>query len=622
MGIHRRDRKFPDDKNSQGGNMMKREKKPNCSDITRKSFILRAASLGTALSLYPLLGCKKEDGKAGSEKIRTGKSAASPKVVVTGDPAGRVLLKKGLIADGTGKKSFTGDVLVNGTKIEAVTTNDLIFNGRTIDCSGKIIAPGFIDMHSHNDWVFTKPEHSKFTSPFTAQGITTFVTGNCGFGIAGFEKNSPYKSFIENKIGKFLGNPNLPWNSMEDYFTVVRRQGITHNLANLAGHGTTRMSIRGFKPAPMGKDEMKKLLALLDEAMGQGCHGVSLGLQYEPGIFATDDELKQVARLVKKHDKILTVHLKAYSSLSPTYPLIPFGKAHNLLALKEMLEIARETGVRLQVSHLIFVGTDTWDTCGDALALIDKAVRDGVDVKFDTYAYHCGTSYISVVLPAWFLARVPLIYNDKSALRRLKLEFMVIKWLLGFGYEDIQITNAGKPDLDKYNGMFLEEIAKKRNMDQFDNFIDLAKRTEGKAGVLNHRYSSLDNVKDLMSHPASLFMTDAWVFPEGLQNPGAYGCFPRFLQYARDFRNISMEEAVRKMTGASAERFNVKKRGFLKEGYAADITVFDWNTVKDNNTDRKTDTAPSGIEAVFINGKQVIEKGRADGSLAAGQVIL
>lgn len=603
---------------TQGGNAMEREKKPGGMDCTRRSFIRGAAAMGAALSLSSLVGCKKKtEGEATAPK----EPAAPEKVIVRGNPAGRVLLKKGLIVDGTGKKSFIGDLLVNGDIIEAVTTNDLSFRGRTLDCSGKVIAPGFIDMHSHNDWAFARPAHSQFTTPFTAQGITTFVTGNCGFGIAGFEKNSPYKNFIENKTGRFLGTPHIPWDTMEEYFALVSRRGITHNMANLAGHGTARMSIRGYRPEPMNADEMKRLLALLNGAMEQGCRGVSLGLQYEPGIFATDDELKQVARLVKKHDKILTVHLKAYSSLSPTYPLIPFGTAHNLKALKEMLDIARETGVRLQVSHLIFVGTDTWDTCGDALEMIDGAIRDGVDVRFDTYAYHCGASIISVVLPAWFLARVPQAYDDPSALRRLKMEFMAIKWLLGFGYEDIQITSAGRPDLDRYNGMFLAEIAKKRNMDQFENFIDLVKRTEGKAGVLNHRYSSLENVKDLMRHPASLFMTDAWVTPEGVQNPAAFGCFPRFLQYARDFRTVSLEEAVRKMSGASAERFGMRKRGFLKKGHAADITVFDWKAVRDNNTEKKTNAAPDGIEAVFINGKLAQYRGRIDGSLRAGTVI-
>lgn len=598
---------------------MAKKKISSESDVTRRTFIAGAAALGGAALLHPLGGCKKEGKPAGGDIPRE-RSDASKEVTVTGSPAGRILLKKGLIVDGTGRKSFIGDVLINGNTIEAVTTNDLKFRGRTVDCAGMVIAPGFIDAHSHNDWVMGRRDHSKFTIPFTAQGITTFVTGNCGFGVAGFEKNTRFRDLIEQG-GRLFNNTDIPWSTMDEYFTSVRRQGLTHNMVNLTGHGTSRMSIRGFKPTPMNREEMKKLLCLLNETMEQGSHGVSLGLQYEPGIFATDEELTQIARLVKKHDRIMTVHMKAYSSLSPTYPLIPFGKAHNLLALNEMLKLARETGVRLEVSHLIFVGSDTWDTCGKALDMIDKAARDGVDVKFDTYAYHCGASIINVILPAWFLGRVPEVFNDKSALRRLKIEFMVIKKLLGFGYEDIQITNAGKPDLDKYNGMFLEEIAKSRNMDQFDNYIDLAKRTEGKAGVLNHRYSNLENIKELMRHPAALFMTDAWATPEGVQNPAAYGCFPRFLQYARDFRNISLEEAVRKMTGASADRFNLKRRGFLREGYAADITVFDWKGVKDNNTDKNTSSAPSGIAAVFINGKQVLDRGAVDGSMLAGTVL-
>jgi len=371
----------------------------------------------------------------------------------------------------------------------------------------------------------------------------------------------------------------------------------------------------------MGKDEMKVLLALLEEAMEQGCYGVSLGLMYEPGIFATADELKQIALLVKKHDKILTIHLKAYSALSPTYPIVPFGTAHNILSLKEALNLARETGVRLQVSHLIFVGSRTWNTCDKALGLIDRAIRDGIDVKFDTYAYHCGNSIINVVLPEWFLARVPEVFNDRKSLFRLKLEFRIIKRLLGFGYEDVQIIHADHPELDKYNGMFLGDIAKKRGMDQFDNFIDFVIKSEGKAAVLNHRYSSIDNVKELMRHPASLYMTDALVSAKGVQNPAVFGNFPRFLQFAREFGNISLEEAVRKMTGASAERFRVKKRGFLKEGYSADVTVFDWNKVKDNNTPAITNAAPTGIEAVFINGRQVLRAGKVDGSIQAGMVL-
>jgi N-acyl-D-amino-acid deacylase len=591
------------------------------SRFSRRSLLARTVQFGALAAASWLAGCFRGEGPEEPAAGTGVKPAPAGKVTVTGDPSARLLLKRGFIADGTGKRGYIGDVLINGSRIEAVTASELEFGGRTVDCSGTVIAPGFIDEHSHNDWLLCRTDHAGLLKPFTAQGITTFVTGNCGFGASGFLKDSPFNDMIKKKTGGFLGNDRLVWNTMDEYFTRLRRQGISHNIANLAGHGTSRMSIRGYKPDPMGAGEMASLLRLLEDSMEQGCYGASLGLQYEPGIFATADELTQVARLVKKHDKILTVHLKAYSSLSPTYPLIPFGAPHNILALKEMLDIARKTGVRLQVSHLIFVGTDTWDTCGRALSMIEKAQRDGVDVKFDTYCYHCGTSVINVVLPAWFLGRVPEVFSDKWALVRLEMEFQVIKRLLGFGYEDIQITNALNPELDRYNGMFLGDIADKRGMKQFDNFIDIVKKSGGKARVLNHRYSSLDNVKELMSHPAALYMTDAIPVPDGVQNPGVSGCFPRFLQFAREYRTVSLEEAVHKMTGASAERFRIAKRGLLRQGYAADITVFDWKGVKDNNTDLKTDATPSGIEAVFINGIRVAGRGGVETGAPAGMVL-
>ena len=590
-------------------------------DLSRKSFIKRLMGLALLALLYPLVRCKKEPGKeipeAAPERTK-GEMPRREKIAVRGGSGSRLLLKNGLIVDGTGKKAFTGDLLIRGERIEMVTPDELIFRGKTIDCTGKVVAPGFIDAHSHMDWILPIDGYAQLKTPFTAQGVTTFVAGNCGHGVAGFRRNSQYRKMLEART---RGLFSLKWDSMAEYFSFLRKSGITHNLVNLAGHGTTRMSIRGYKPTPMSGEEMREMLTLLEEAMDQGAYGVSFGLQYEPGIFATLDELKQVARLVKKKDKIVTSHMKAYSSLSGTYPLKPFGRPHNLLAIEDMLKVARETGVRMQLSHLIFVGEDTWDTCEEALELIDRAIQEGIDVKFDTYAYHCGTSIINVFFPEWFLARAPEVYNDRWALLKLRAQLELIVLLLGFGYEDIQITYANHPDLNRYNGMFLKDIAKKRGMSQFDNFIDFAKKSRGMARVLNHRYSNLDNVKALMKHPAALFMTDATVATKGAQNPACFGNFPRFLQYARDFRLLSLEEVVYKMTGASAERFKVKERGSLQKGYAADITVFDWERVRDNNTPEKTDQNPSGIEAVFINGKQVLGSGGVRETLAAGMVL-
>lgn len=245
-----------------------------------------------------------------------------------------------------------------------------------------------------------------------------------------------------------------------------------------------------------------------------------------------------------------------------------------------------------------------------------------MDVKFDTYAYHCGQSIINVILPAWFLAKVPQAYSDKNMLSKLKSEFGLIQRFLGFGTKDIQITYANHEELNQYNGMFLEQIAEKRGMDWFDNAMDIARRSEGVASVLNHRYSNLPIIETLMGHPASLFMTDALPALQGVQNPACSGNFPRFFQLAREKKVISLEETVYKMTGATAQRYGITDRGFLREGLVADITVFDWKNIRDNNTLTETSKIPGGIEAVFINGKQVLRKGKVDAAIKAGEVVV
>jgi N-acyl-D-amino-acid deacylase len=541
------------------------------------------------------------------------------------------LLKNGFVVDGTGKKGFNGSLLINDNRIDKISPGEINVVGRVIDCTGLVIMPGIIDAHSHMDWYLPIQGYDELKLPFTTQGVTTFVAGQCGYGVAGFRKKT---AFI-NEISRGIINPlPIEWDTMGKYFDHLKRIGMTHNMMTLAGHGTTRTSIRGFNATPMNRDEMKEMLALLEQSMDEGAAGVSLGLQYEPGLFANGDELREIAKLVKRKNKLLTVHLRAYSALSPGYPMStpkilldyvsPFDgyEPHNLLAIDEMLNVARDTGVRLQISHLIFVGTRTFKTCEEALKRIDRAIMQGVDVKFDTYAYHCGQSIINVILPAWFLAKVPGAYNDKKMLSKLKNELGLIQRFLGFGTKDIQITYANSEELNQYNGMFLDQIAQKRRMDWFNSAMDIVQKSKGVANVLNHSYSNLPIIETLMRHPASLFMTDALPALRGVQNPAFFGNFPRFFQLAREKKIISLEEAVHKMSGATAERYGIKDRGFLKEGLAADITVIDWKNIRDNNTVKETSNAPSGIKAVFINGKQVVNKGKVDASIRTGKVIL
>lgn len=532
----------------------------------------------------------------------------------------RLLLKNGYIVDGTGEKGKTGNILVDGEIIREISEREITADCETIDCAKKVVAPGFIDMHSHNDWYFPSRIECDFTTPFTRQGITTFIGGNCGFSPAGFGRDTPY-------MDKILENPfkssrlSISWSSMDEYFAALFSRGLPGNLAVFAGHGSIRTSLSGFDPASLSNSAMEELLRLLEEAMDQGAGGVSLGLQYEPGIFSSMDEIREVARLVKKKDKLLTVHARASSAVSGTYPLKPFGKPHNILALEDMLDLARETGVRLQFSHLIFVGSRTWGTYDRTMELIDRAVSDGADFKFDTYAYGCGASVISVILPEWFMAKLPAAYESKALLAKLKLQLTVLEKLLGFGYGDIQIAYIDDPELIQYNGRFISEIAGEMKLSPFDTYIKFARSSGGKARVMQYRYSSPEIIEGLMRHPASIFMTDAWVETEGTQNPSCYGCFPKFLQLARERKIISLENAIYKMTGAAAERAAIKDRGVLKAGYAADITIFDWGTVRDNTDQTATDKPPTGIEHVLVNGVPVLVNGRHAEGLRPGKVL-
>lgn len=530
----------------------------------------------------------------------------------------KTLLRGGLLVDGSGAAARPGSLLMVGGRIAAL--GDLPDDaGEPIDCSGKVIAPGFIDAHSHMDF-FSASENPQHFDSFTAQGVTTFVAGNCGFSPFGFAADTRYRALLENSLFK-AGRETLDWNSFAEYREVLEDLGLTHNFVHLVGHGAARTSLSGFEARSLNEGEYAEMLSVLDQALNEGAAGVSLGLQYKPGVFAKLEELDDVARLVKRHDKLLTVHAKAYSSLSGTYPMIPFGRAHNLKAIDDMLGLARRTGVRLQFSHLIFVGSRTWKTVDEAVALFDRAIDEGVDVCFDMFPYGCGATLLNTLLPEWFMAGMPAALHSSWARARLRVEAEVGFRLVGFGYPQMQITNASCPEYEVFNGRFLPEIAETVGKSNFDTMLDILDKSAAQARVLFHDYYNDEIIDRLMRHPAAIFASDSWPEPGGHQNPAAFGTFPRFLRNARERGNISLEDAVHKMTGAAATRFRLQERGRLEKGYAADVAVFDWDRVGDRESD-SGDAAPSGIQQVFVNGQRILDRGSIHALRGAGEVLL
>lgn len=540
-----------------------------------------------------------------------------------------LLIKSGTIVDGTGRDRFEGDVAVRGGKIIGVfpagaSLRENFEAGSVLDAGGLTVCPGFIDMHSHSDLIMHLEEHPKLLTCLMEQGITTLVGGNCGFSLAPLAKGSKHLDLVLNGC-EFIseGIPDIQWDSMASYLGTLERRGVALNLAMLAGHGTLRWSLWGTDYAYPGETEMAKMEGIVEESFKAGACGLSLGLGYEPGMFVDMRELEQLARCVKKHGRLLTVHLKALSRISPAYRMSLFpGEGHNLRALADVIKLSEKTGVKIQISHLMFVGTKTWPSCGLALDMIAQARSRGVDIAFDSFPYMYGNTTIYIAFPAWFLKNAEENFRRPLARGRLRLEWLLMSRLLGFTVGDILLMWGGHPEMDKYKGKSFSEIARDMNCSVFDAVIKVGRLSLGKACCLFPNYNSEETLRQILAHPLNTFETDAIITSKGLGNPSAFGACPGVIQkYHKELGILSLEEAVAKMTGNSARRLGIRDRGALEAGNWADITVFDYNEIRDNTTLSDTGARPSGIRHVFINGEEVVRNGAAVPGKKSGKVL-
>jgi N-acyl-D-aspartate/D-glutamate deacylase len=533
-----------------------------------------------------------------------------------------LVIRGGAVFDGSGAPAMQAAIGIAGGRIVAIAADgagDQLQGAAVLDATGLAVAPGFIDLHSHSDWILPQGDHAEILAPLLEQGVTTIVTGNCGFSPAPVEPSSA--ALLEQGSELVRDRPlAFEWRTHREFLERLASAPLALNVAHLAGHGSIRLAVMGDRFEAARPADVDAMAAWVREAMDAGCIGLSTGLGYAPGMFATPAELTALARVVGEYGALFTSHVRAYSWISPFFSLNPLAwRAHNLRAIDEILGVARNAGSRLQISHLIFVGRATWRTQREAVTAIERACDAGLDVAFDTFPYTAGNTTIRVVYPPWAQHDLPGNLDSAFVRARLRAELRVLRRLIGIDVSDIQLLHAVEPTLAHLEGRRFDEIGALLGRDPLDAYFHVTQASGARARVMLFQYSgSVDDehaLRDTLAHPLNAVETDTILTSRGHHNPASFGTFPRFLgHYGRDLGLVSLATAIHKMTGLPAARARLTDRGTLHEGHAADLVVFNPATIAGPADFDEPAARPRGLRDVLINGVPVVAAGRFTGA--------
>ncbi len=533
-----------------------------------------------------------------------------------------VVIRGATVLDGTGAAPYPATLGIDDGRIRAIVRDGgggALAGAEVIDASGLVVAPGFIDIHSHSDWVVPQDDHATVLAPLLEQGVTTIVTGNCGFSPTPVTPAS--RRLLEDSSELVRdAPPNFAWETHGEFLEYLAGRPLAVNVAHLAGHGSIRLAVMRDRYTAAAPADIDAMCGWVREAMDAGCFGLSTGLGYAPGMFARTDELAAVAAVVAERGGLFTSHLRAYTWLSPFFPVNPLRwQAHNLRAIDEILDVTRAAGCRTQISHLIFVGRGTWKTQRRAIAAIEGARDEGIDVGFDTFPYTGGNTTIRVVYPGWAQHDLAARLRRRDVRRRLRTELGFARRLLRLDVSDIQLLWAGHPTYAEFEGRRFDEIARALGVDPMEAYFDATVASGARARVMLFQYSgdgdNEDALRATMAHPLNSIETDTILTTRGHHNPASFGTFPRFLgHYSRDRALLTLPTAVHKMTGLPAARLGLRDRGTVAEGAWADLTLFDPRRI-DGPADFDAPTErPRGVSYVLLNGVPIVRGGRYAGA--------
>ncbi|MFC0774349.1 N-acyl-D-amino-acid deacylase family protein [Terrimonas alba] len=491
-----------------------------------------------------------------------------------------ILIKNGKIIDGTGNNWFYGDVAVKDGKIAAIGRQLNFSSAKIIDATGHIVAPGFIDVHTHIEEDEVK---DPLAQSFIYDGVTTTITGNCGLS--------------NTDIGKYLG------------FIDSLKPSI--NVATLIGHNDVRKAVMGRANRDATPAEQCQMDSLVDKAMRDGAVGLSTGLIYIPGTYTKTPEIVSLAKQAAKYNGVYATHMRDEGDKVTE-------------AIEEALTIGREAKIPVEISHFKLSGQQNWGRSKETIALIKKAREEGIEVTIDQYPYTASSTSISTLIPDEILADGQ--DSIKARLLRPEIKKYVIQQMLSrlkkrklkhFSYAVVAFHKADTT----YNGKSIEEInllkgRKHKAKAEAETVIDIM--INGGASAVFHGMGE-DDVKYIMQYPFNMFASDASIriFNAGMPHPRGYGTNARVLgKYVRDEKVISLEEVIRRMTSLPAQKFQLNNRGLLRQGYAADIVIFSDKEVSDMATFEKPHAYAKGFHYVLVNGVMTVENEKHTGARA------
>jgi N-acyl-D-amino-acid deacylase len=517
---------------------------------------------------------------------------------------GRVLVRGATVYDGSGATGTLADVAISGGLIEAVGERLSETGAEVVDARGLALAPGFIDIHSHTDLVLLV---DPLAPSKLRQGVTTEVAGQDG-GSVGPWTSAAYEETREQYRGRY--GVEIDFDGLEGFFRRLERDRPAVNFASMVGAGTVRSFVIGDDDRPATADEIEAMVRGVRDALTAGACGLSSGLEYVPGAFASLDELVALAQPLQGTGLPYASHMRNEDD-------------QLLAAIEEALNVGRLAGVPVHISHLKAQGRRNWWKADPALLLLEHANADGLEVTFDRYPYVAYSTGLASLFPVWsrdggtgaFLDRL----NDPATAPAIERAVRDKVDKLG-GWDAVLITSTGSEDFAWARGARVGELAATRGEEPYALVRRIIVQDRNRAGMVGFGMSE-DNTTRMLAHPLGMVCSDGGAravtgpLSEGSPHPRSYGTFPRVLgHYCREQNAMPLELAIHKMTGMPAARLGMTDRGHIASGRAADLVLFDPDTVADRATFEQPHQYPVGIQAVIVNGVFALRDGEPTGA--------